>query len=897
MAGEQDFSKISEDDTKRAQMISWETIGKSNLKRHTVPPYLSETNISTYEAVYYEHFHHQFSYDNLGVVVSHEDIIQDILHLIIGTSSNSFVYDPIHMRFNPKVSNIRIQGCSAKSRFLNIGSHIRRLGVVSERCMKAYTLHIAYLSVYGLTGIAFGRSLSSFITFIQKSIASIVEKSGGQKHMKIIHLYHTMDDVSLIIERIAAFCRCDVADSRISELSSEQKVQRDEEGFYLPFGSKILSEIYTVAETIDSARSPFLRATFLAFLEQSSKPFFEMLSSWLGIRSSRNSLPIDAHDEEFIHSKEFFISNFKVDAVSVRDNGDEFWRGGIEVDNEYPLPMFMSSVLARHVLEAGKALRLLRDCRPNHPLCNPGAVLNHMNDKPIWDLNMKFLFIQGDIDEMHDQLNDYLRNMTIAIIAQDEQRKSEIAQIHDFNQYKTAEWKQNADLQLTENITNFITSDSLTEDPTIILIERFLQVQSSTSPYSHKEYILPLGAVTDLVLKHTLICHCRLIDASILSIFFHDLDLRGHLNVLREFMLMGNGNFVSGLTYALFCDNIDYGEDFTANSNYGSKIGMGLRLNSRKTWPPTSVEWRMALKAVIMEAILEKKNIDDNSQATADACGKVNNLDDLLMFDVKADMEHCKDPNALEALDSFCLYYKPPYPINVIITQRSLNMYNRLFVFLLRILRMGIVIHHIYRLLHDRYLLDDKDTAEDKNLAQRFRFEAQQFITALHGYAFDVAISSNWKHFMKRLNKIAEEAKFELPREHLLRQNSTSDTTSHLDSQSDAFSNDYTEDFEDNDDYEYISEGVKDLESLRACHNQALNRMLFQCLLVEKREPTMEVLNRIQTIILDFARELQLRRSHIYDAPMRQECWRKIKNLYDQFRLARDVIRDSKVIL
>ncbi|CAG8637621.1 13643_t:CDS:10 [Cetraspora pellucida] len=862
MASEQDFSKILKDDKKQAQIISWETIGKSNLNRYTVPPYLSEANVSTYEAVYYEHFHHQFSCGNLGVVVSHEDIIQGVLHLIIGTPSNSFVYDPLHMRFNPKVPNIRIHGCSAKS--MNI--------------------------IYGLTGIAFGRSLSSFITFIQKSIASIVEKSGGQKNMKIIHLYHAMDDVSLIIERIAAFCRCDVADSRISELSLEQKVQRDEEGFYLPFGTKILSEIYTVAETIDSAGSPFLRAVFLAFLEQSSKPFFEMLSSWLGIRSSRNSLPIDAHDEEFMHSKEFFISNFKVDAVSVRDNGDEFWRGGIEVDNEYPLPTFISSVIARHVLEAGKALRLLRDCRPDHPLCNSGAVLSHMTDKPIWDLNMKFLFIQGDIDEMHDQLNDYLRNMTISIVAQDERRKSEIAKIHDFFQCKTAEWNQNADLQLTENITNFITSDFSTEDPTIILIERFLQVQSSTSPYSHKEYILPLGAVTDLVLKHALICHCRLIDASILSIFFHDLDLRGHLNVLREFMLMGNGTFVSGLTDALFSDNIDYGEDFTANSNYGSKIGMGLKLNSRKTWPPTGVEWRMALKTVITVAILEKKNVEnDNSQATIDAYEKVNNLDDLLMFDVKADMEH-----SLEALDSFCLYYKPPYPINVIITQSSLNTYNRLFVFLLRVLRMGIVIRHIYRLLHDRYLLDDKDTAEDKNLAQRFRFEAQQFITALHEYAFDVAISSNWKHFMKRLNKIAEEAKFELPREHLLRQNSTSDTTSHLDSQSDTFSNDNTEDYEDNYDDEYISEGVKDLESLRACHNQALDRMLCQCLLVEKQEPTMEVLNRTQTIILDFARELQLHRSHTHDAPMRREHWRKIKNLYDQFRLARDVIRDSK---
>ncbi|KAF0390464.1 Spc97/Spc98 family protein [Gigaspora margarita] len=873
------WERISNDNTKQVQMLSWETNGKTNLQQNNISPYLSESNLSTYEAVYHEHFHHQFSYDNLGFIVSHEVIIQDILHLVTGTSSNSFVYDPIHMRFNPKVQNIRIHGCSAKSinimmgRFLNMGSHIRRLDVVSERCMKA-------VPVYGLTGAAFGRSLSSFIMYIQKSIVSIAESSGEQENM--IHLYHAMDDISLVIERIAAFCYCDVSDSRISELSPNQKEQRDNEGFYLPFGSKILSEIYIAAETIDLTRSPFLRAVFLAFLDQSSRPFFEMLSSWLGTLSSSCSfLSINEH-YEYIYPNEFFISNFKVDAISVKDDGDEFWQGGMEVDIECFLPTFISPALARDILEAGKTLRLLRDCRPDHPLCNSGAVLSNMIDRP-WNLDMKFLFIQGDIDEMHDQLNDYLRNMTIAIITQDEQRSSEIAYIRDFYQCKMTERKQkNTNLKLVENITQFITLDSSAEDPTIMLIERFLQAQSSTSLYAHKEYILPLGAVIDLVLKHTLICHCRLIDASILSIFFHDLDLRAHLNVLREFMLLSNGTFVSGLTDALFSDNVDYGEDFTANSNYGSKFGMGLRLNSRKTWPPVAAEWVTALKAVIMETILLEKNNTENdgSQAAVGAWSRVNDLDNLLMFGVRIDMDHCNDPNALEALDSFCLNYKPPYPINVIITPSSLDKYNRLFVFLLRVLRMGIVSRHIYRLLHDRYLIDDKDTAEDKNLAQKFRFEAQQFISALHGYAFDVAISSTWTHFMKRLNKIAKEAKFGVSREH----SRNASNASSADNQS--FSSESIDDFNDNDNYddEYLSEGVKNLESLRAYHNHILERMLSQCLLIKEQESITRALNRIQAIILEFSKQLLIHRFRTFDTNMRHEFWRNIKYLYDQFR-------------
>ncbi|CAG8514929.1 2221_t:CDS:2 [Funneliformis caledonium] len=407
---------------------------------------------------------------------------------------------------------------------------------------------------------------------------------------------------------------------------------------------------------------------------------------------------------------------------------------------------------------------------------------------------------------------------------------------------------------------DFALSYSINDNPTTALIERLLQVQSSNS-YAHNEYILPLKAVTELVVRQTLLCHCRLINASILSIFFHDLDLRAHLSVLRDFMLMGNGTFVSGLVDALFNDNVDHGVGiFSANNNLGMGIGLGIRLNSRQTWPPVGIEWRMALKAVIVETILlEKKNLENgDSNETIDAWGKVNDLDNMLMFGIHnyEESEVCSDPNALEALDFLYLDYKPPYPINVILSPNSLTKYNRLFTFLLRVLRMGTVIRHVYRLAYERYLYDDDDeAAEHSLLVQKFRFEAQQFIVALHGYVFDVAISSTWTLFMKRLNKIAKESEFELPREHLWGRGSTSDT------------------------------GVKDLESLRAYHDHVLDRMLFQCLLKKKQEAIMKVLNGIFTVILTFANKLQRKRSRIIDLQKRQEYWNSIKDLYGKFRL------------
>jgi hypothetical protein len=120
------------------------------------------------------------------------------------------------------------------------------------------------------------------------------------------------------------------------ELTENQKEQFEHEGFYVPFGSNILSELYITAESIDAVRTPLLKSLLLAFLEQSSYPFFHMLSSWLGVGSSSShlSLPLELQKGDFLDPyEEFFIDNFVVDSNYVKQNGDEFWEGGIHVSS------------------------------------------------------------------------------------------------------------------------------------------------------------------------------------------------------------------------------------------------------------------------------------------------------------------------------------------------------------------------------------------------------------------------------------------------------------------------------------------------------------------------------------------------------------------------------------
>src|SRR4051812_15828717 len=99
---------------------------------------------------------------------------------------------------------------------------------------------------------------------------------------------------------------------------------------------------------------------------------------------------------------------------------------------------------------------------------------------------------------------------------------------------------------------------------------------------------------------------------------------------------------------------------------------------------------------------------------------------------------------AIEALDFLYLSYRPPYPINVLIAPSSLTKYNRLFSFLLRMLRLDAVVCRLYRLIHQRSSTTavTQEAHEGDALLRKFRFEAHQFSIALYGYVVDVAIGS-----------------------------------------------------------------------------------------------------------------------------------------------------------
>src|SRR5207253_2683943 len=116
-----------------------------------------------------------------------------------------------------------------------------------------------------------------------------------------------------------------------------------DQGFYLPFGTDILSEIYNFIELIDTPGSLFLKSIFLAFLEQSSYPFFEMLGFWLGL-NTRSNININNNDDDNNNDSNYLLlsetlgdqycdpyDEFFIDVKSCFVQDEKYWETGTQV--------------------------------------------------------------------------------------------------------------------------------------------------------------------------------------------------------------------------------------------------------------------------------------------------------------------------------------------------------------------------------------------------------------------------------------------------------------------------------------------------------------------------------------------------------------------------------------
>ncbi|KAL1923356.1 uncharacterized protein VTP21DRAFT_8336 [Calcarisporiella thermophila] len=935
---------FSDPENEKAKNLSWESLGRNKNSSHgripngeLIPsPYLTEANTEVYESVFYKYFRHCFRSETELLSISYETLFDSIVKMMLGTSSDIFDYDNERSKFVITLSKVRIKSCSSKSlsrvleRFLCCGTYFRRLERVAKDCINNPRL-------FGLTGVAFGQALLSYIIFCQTTISQLVQTSGQQKSMTILELYHLMEGVSFILEKLAELSYCEEPSSRAKQLKAQQSSQYEAMGFFVPRGVYLLGTLYEEASFLDFNTSEscsllgLYRSVLLVLLDRASSPYLNMLNFWLGLEDVSNTggFCVNSSADSILSHldpyEEFFITNTDGETSFLQRDGDGFWEDGFQLNSSSPPPQFIGKSLARDILEAGKSLWLLRQCRPDHPLAK---VSNFAEYSKL--VGVKWAMTKGDIENLHSALQDYIA-IVISAIRQRNIRifrratldipltendadgieeysfenkiglkpgepstnaREEIVEpseeIKDVSQIQQDVCNKFAFISFAKHTPYLFFSDTAPNDAGSLssFISRLQEAsQNPLSPdLAPDGYIPPLDLLASLSIRHTLSIHYRLINTATLSLFFHDLGLRSYMLPLRWFMLMGDGAFVRKVDEALFYDGIEM-ED---RADYARVVKQKFAAPGLNATVSYSLEGRnsmarntffASLNNALFEPIATRQAVEPHLvKETA-----VKGLDEIISFGMQKEHERQSNPNSMHALDFLYLKYDPPYPLNVIITPNILGKYNRLFAFLLRLRRMEAVTRHTYRLISFPRRRANSPYPPIPAVFLRFQFEARQFVNAFSGYTMEVAIGATWHSFEKRLDHIAREVLLELsPAEPDSLEDWESEAPPSAPSVSAELDSLIGEDLH--------REGVRDLESLRTYHELIVDRMLSHCLLKKRYEPVMKIIHGVFSVILEFANEARKHHSHLYEegeepgAENSCECFGRVEELYCSFK-------------
>ncbi|KAF8438749.1 Spc98 family-domain-containing protein [Terfezia claveryi] len=338
-------------------------------------------------------------------------------------------------------------------------------------------------------------------------------------------------------------------------------------------------------------------------------------------------------------------------------------------------------------------------------------------------------------------------------------------------------------------------------------------------------YITPLLSFSQIFTSQS-----RLVNSACLRIFFAEHELRHHFDLLYRFLLLGDGMFASRVSYALFSDEDEESCHGTERREGEVRAGgrMGLHVSSRESWPPASSELRLALKGLLSEAYWGDDSTGGGADTATDPyAGASSDLPGALSFAIRELSEEeyvsVMDPHKLSALDFLKINYTPPGPLGEVITVTALYKYDRVFKFLLRLVRMRFVVDQLWRdASHPRRRERRGRMSKKEMFETKFRVGARQFVTSLAAYIWDVAIGATWRGFGSRLGDIQAALEVEA---------------------------------------RGGSPGGKgalslclSLSGLAAAHAKVLDRMMFLAFLRRRQQPVMNVIEEILGLVLEFAK-------------------------------------------
>ena len=504
------------------------------------------------------------------------------------------------------------------------------------------------------------------------------------------------------------------------------------------------------------------------------------------------------------------------------------------------VPAFVAPEDARAIFEAGKSLRFLRDHHADHPLArqhiiesaNPPLLQWSFSWQDIMQVEAKALQYEKDLVGAIQKYSDHPSAVKLAI---HERTSNELD--FDFEFLGKPEEDMQAHVLASIDLFNSIPATNTLPDPLTQGLGKYL-TSRSLSDDSESIFAPPISLVPVLSFNPIIAAQARVINGTCMRIFFNSHNLREHLTLQRSFHLLGNGVFSSRLAHALFDPDLETAERHRGVARSGGI--MGLRLGGRDNWPPAGSELRLALMGILTESYSSTQTLNKSyTRSNQEQASLPGDLSFAVRDMTEAEIEKCMNPDSVEALDFLRLTYKPPPPLEAVITPIILFKYDQLFKLLLRLIRTLYVVNALFRDGSDREFYE----RGNETTTQRFRIEAHHFISSLAGYFFDTGIEATWRIFDRKLDQIEQRI-------------STDDDNITLGQ----------------------NEGI---DKLRDYHERVLDRIMFALFLRKRQAPVLNLLEEIFTIILKFAKHSRARALGLKKQIGEDD---EIKEVYSKFR-------------
>jgi hypothetical protein len=485
-------------------------------------------------------------------------------------------------------------------------------------------------------------------------------------------------------------------------------------------------------------RSELLKDATREVLRILSKPWTDFVEEWVGLQVEEgNAMTKRGPGKGFVKV---------ADKMWIDDQGFELEEADYFLD-ESKVPAFVPDDMVQTIFETGRNLRFLREHHSEHPLSGPDVVSLASPPKLEWE------FEWDAISKLETRVSQYRDAVSRAIqgILPERQRETPSPGTNkrkfdaiELDYFGKDDAQVEANIlasirQLEQPLENREPQDGLTR-----LLHNRLYREADTSLSSN---LSPHWTLVPLLSFRPLLeAQSSLINQECMKLLFTAHHLRHHIDLLRQYFLLGNGLLCSRLAHALFDPNLSTAERRSGVALTGGT--MGLRLGGRQTWPPASSELRLALMGVLSECY------ESPFSAPSLHSSSTNNFPGDLSFAVRdlsaEEIDRCMNPDSLEALDFLRLSYKPPAALRAVMSPAVLAKYDRVFRLLLRMLRMLYVANELFHSATS----NTRSGGTESNASLRLRIEARHFIRQVASYFFDVAITTPWGRFESWLDAV-----------------------------------------------------------------------------------------------------------------------------------------------